>query len=525
VGLTYLGNPKVGLVSTNPANLTSSTLNGPGLHFTGNESTVRCVPHPTPALSFLLQPTYVTVTSGSGGDVTFSLGDLTNTDNDANLELVVLEFNALVNNVPSNVNGTVLTNRFEIDVDGQPFQNNSVSVSAVVVEPNLIVDKSVSPVDPLGLNTFTVTVTNNGTTDAFDVHLTDPLPPGLSLSGTPTISVAPTGCAAPVLNVTTTGVTTVTVDVPRLPISPSCTLTLTFKAHAAVQCFKNVVQAVYTSLPGNQPGPVGTQPNPTGSATPCQLSNHQDCERVYNASAQASVTIGCPCAHQPPNMVSWWPLNEPVGATVVVDIKSGHNGAPLPSGSLAANDVQAGIVAGALYFTTNNVGVPDHPSLKFGMSNLSIDAWFGSKNPQLAAGIIDKLDLTAKRGYAFYVNNRFLNFVMGDGTAFTTYTSTAQVNIVNSALTWHHLAVSVDRIGGVGTFYINGVAAGTFVPFPASVDISSTTALQIGGSRLTFPGSTCVCEYRLDEIEIFNGVLSASDVGSLITAGAAGKCP
>ncbi|MFY9824103.1 MAG: LamG domain-containing protein [Thermoanaerobaculia bacterium] len=527
VGLTYLGNPKIGFVSTNPASFTSSTLAGPGLHFAGNEHTVRCVPHPTPALTFSLPPGAVTVLAGSGGDVTFSLGTLTNGDNDADLELVVIEFNALVNNIPSNVNGTVLTNKFEIDVDGQAFdQNNSISVSAVVVEPSLAVNKSVSPIDPAGLNTFTVTVTNTGTADAFDVQLTDSLPPGLNLFGTPTVSVAPPGCATPALNVTTTaGVTTLTVGAPRLPVSPSCTLTLVFKAHAATQCFTNVVQAVYTSLPGNQPGPVGTHPNATGSVTPCLLSNHQDCERVYNASAQAGVTIGCspPCATQPPNMVSWWPLNEPVGATVVVDVKSGRNGTPLPGGSLAASNVQPGKVAGAEYFTANHVGVPDHPSLRFGTSNLSIDAWLGIINPKQAAGIVDKLDPTAKRGYAFYVSNRFLNFVMGNGTAFTTYTSTAQVNLVNSALTWHHLAVTVDRSSGAGTFYIDGAAAGTFVPLPASTDISSTTALQIGGSRLTFP--SCVCEYRLDEIEIFNGVLSAGDVKAIFDAGATGKCP
>ena len=88
---------------------------------------MKCAPRPTPALAFPLRDNYVNV--GNGGNVTFSLGDLTNSENDPDLELVVIEFNALVNNMTSNVNGTILTNKFEINVDGQPFdQNNTISV-------------------------------------------------------------------------------------------------------------------------------------------------------------------------------------------------------------------------------------------------------------------------------------------------------------------------------------------------------------------------------------------------------------
>jgi uncharacterized repeat protein (TIGR01451 family) len=522
LGLTYLGNPKVGFVSTNPASLTSSTLAGSGLNFSGDEKTVKCAPLPAPALTFQIPAGAVTVALGSGGDVTFTLGTLTNVESDSNLELVVIEFNALVNNISSNVNGTLLTNRFEFNVDGQPFdQNNAISVNAVVVEPKLVVKKSVTPMDPAGLNTCTVTLTNTGTTDAFDVHITDTLPTGLFLFGIPTVIVAPSGCAVPTLNYSTvSGVTTITVDVPRLAASPGCVVKLTFKVRAQIQCFTNTAQATYTSLPG----PSGTQSNPTGSVTPCVLLNHEDCERVYNASGQASITAACPpCANQPLNMVSWWPLNEQVGATVVIDIKGGHNGTPLPSGSLVIGNPQPGKVGGAVYFTNNNISVANDPSLKFGTSNLSIDAWFGSRQPQLVTGIVDKLDIAMKTGDAIYIENRFLKFVMGDGTYFKTYASASQINITNTAMSWHHVAVTVDRASGVGTFYINGAPAGSFVPVAIGTDISSSSALLIGGSRLTF--STCVCEYTLDEIEIFNSVVSAGDIKAIFAAGPIGKCP
>ncbi len=528
-GLTYLGTPllgapRAGFVSTNPTLLTSSTLSGARLNLSGDENTVKCAPLPAPPLTFLIPAGAVTVGLGSGGDVTFDLGTLTNLESDTNLELVVIEFNALVNNIPSNVNGTQLTNKFEFSVDGQPFdQNNLFSVSAVVVEPNLVVNKTVSPMDAAGLNTCTMTLTNSGTTDAFDVHMTDTLPTGLFLVPlSPMVTVAPANCAVPTLTYSTvSGITTITVDVPRIPASPpSCVVKLTFKVRAQTQCFTNTAQVSYTSLPGS-----GTQINPTSSVTPCVLPSHEDCERVYNASGQASITAACPpCANKPPNMVSWWPLNEQPGATVVTDITSGHNGTPLPSGSIVIGNAVPGKVGGALYVVNNNLTVADHPSLRFGNSNLSIDAWFGSRQPQFVSGIVDKLDVGSKQGYALYIENRFLKFVMGDGISFKTYTCTAQLNITNTAMSWNHVAVTVDRSSGVGTFYINGSAVvGTFVPVAIGTNISNTSALLIGGSRLPF--STCVCEYTLDEIEIFGGVLSPSDIKALFAAGPTGKCP
>lgn len=134
-----------------------------------------------------------------------------------------------------------------------------------------------------------------------------------------------------------------------------------------------------------------------------------------------------------------------------------------------------------------------------------------------------KAPIGAKKGYALYIENKFLKFVMGNGTALTTYVSTSQVKIIFGTMTWHHVAVTVDRSGGAGRFYIDGARAGTFVPLGSSVDISSTSSLLLGGSRLTFPPpmSPCVCEFNIDEIEVFNEVVSAANIQAIF---AAGKC-
>ncbi|HKQ07691.1 MAG TPA: LamG domain-containing protein [Blastocatellia bacterium] len=178
-------------------------------------------------------------------------------------------------------------------------------------------------------------------------------------------------------------------------------------------------------------------------------------------------------------------------------------------------------MGGALFFPANFfVSVADDPALRFGTSNFSIDAWVASAQPNSVIGIVDKLDMVTtvtKVGYAFYIQNGHLTFVMGNGTP---YATTAQVNIVNTGLSWHHVAVTVNRTGGVGTFYVDGAAVATFSPLPSNVDISSMSTLQLGGSRLF----ATLGEYLLDEIEIFNGVLEAGDVKRIFDAGPSGKC-
>jgi uncharacterized repeat protein (TIGR01451 family)/fimbrial isopeptide formation D2 family protein len=227
------------------------------------------------------------------------------------------------------------------------------------------------------------------------------------------------------------------------------------------------------------------------------------------------------CATRPTGMVGWWPLNEGVGAAVTTDIIGNHNGTPtIP---LTAMHAQPGKVAGGLFITSNfDVSVPDNPALKFGTGNFSIDAWYGSSQPGLVGGVIDKLDTGAKKGYALYVQGNRLKFVMGDGSNLFTYTSVASVGITSGSSTWHLLAVTVDRAGNTGTFYIDGVLAGNFTPPAAGINIATVTPLLIGGSRQIFP--VCVCEYLLDEVEVFNSLVSPADIKAIFSAGPKGKC-
>ena len=534
-GLTYMndGTTKVAFISNTP--ILHPSLSGAGLDINGMKATC-LAPQPT----FVLPANKITPgTFTSGTDPTFSLGTLTNNDNDSNLEYVIVDFNALVNNLPPNAttpgppnqSGALLSNYYDIYVGKLIGNSTPIATSPTtdikIVEPKLDVQKTYTPSNPIPPVTpayFTVTLTNTGTTDAFDVHLTDSIPSGLTLSTfpVPTVTVSPAGCATPSTPVVSGS--TITVDVPKIPASPGCTITLKFWVQGQF-CGTNTAQVSYSSLPGGinsyPSAPVGTQPNSTGSITPCLLSNQEDCERIYTASGQASNNVAC-CAPQPPEMLSWWRLDETSGNTVV-DYKNGHNGTT--SGNIGSDPtVTSPKVASALFFTNANASVPGG-FYNFGTGNFSIDAWVkGAAHPTTSLGIVYKLDAAASpKGFAFFVgaSNNCLELTMGNGTSSP---ATFISNPTFSYGPWQHVAVTVQRTSGSPTitFYINGAQAGTFTP-PAT-SVNNSIPLLIGSYRPNGTGCQS-CEVALDEIEIFDGVVSLGDIKAIYDAGSAGKCP
>ncbi|HXF06221.1 MAG TPA: LamG-like jellyroll fold domain-containing protein, partial [Blastocatellia bacterium] len=251
-------------------------------------------------------------TPGAGVDPIFFVGPqalpITNNDNDPNLEFAIIEFNALVDNIASNQSSTTLPNQFQVrftDEAGNPFASNSGAVNVHVVEPNLKLTKSVSPAavvlggPPV---TYTVTIANTGTADAFDSVFTDTLPPGLTVvTGSLTLPAGCTGSAAG---------QNVSVTCPQLDDGAAIQITYQATVSATAPCpttLTNQATITWTSLPG----PNGSTTNPTGSSTPGASGsingerngsstfppnppNSPDPPNKYHATASAALTVNCP---------------------------------------------------------------------------------------------------------------------------------------------------------------------------------------------------------------------------------------
>ena len=200
----------------------------------------------------------------SGGTVYFKLGNLTNADPVlATAEYVVIEFNALVVNQPSNQAGTTLSNSFGVQFDHglgsllTPFNKQSNTVVTDVVEPILALDKAVTggPATPRKGEsvTYTITLTHaagSGST-AWEATLTDPAPEGLQITAIQSVDCA--GGAAVNQAVAITGSGTGLGGVFDIPVGGSVKITYTAVVtsnNPTVRTLTNVADLTWSTLSG-----------------------------------------------------------------------------------------------------------------------------------------------------------------------------------------------------------------------------------------------------------------------------------
>ncbi|PWH18671.1 MAG: hypothetical protein DDG60_00110 [Anaerolineae bacterium] len=219
---------------------------------------------------------------GNGTDPFFKLGTLTNNDNDADAEYVIIEFNALVNNsaAGSNDAGDPHNNTFSVFIGGTQNGPNSNPVQTIVAEPFLSLAKTLAtiPTDAGDPITYTLTITsasgaNRSTafdltlTDTFDANLTGLTVSGVTASQGPTCVGNGAGTTAFSHNGGSFSGSTLTFTATCLDPGQTITITITGTVAATAPVgyvIPNTANLVYTSLPG----PNGTTSNPTGSSTP-----------------------------------------------------------------------------------------------------------------------------------------------------------------------------------------------------------------------------------------------------------------
>jgi hypothetical protein len=255
-----------------------------------------------------------------------------------------------------------------------------------------------------------------------------------------------------------------------------------------------------------------------------------------------------PCATAPTGLVAWYPLNEQSGATTILDVHTSVNPAPpphpgTPQPSPVAPIAQgigpapvAGLVGGgALYFYAGRLVAvpPNQPQLDFGTGDFSIDGWIRPVDVGQTVGgfiqpIVDKLDPVPPAGVALYLEGDTglplphpsrLTFRI-NGMTVKSAGAVPFANPLANAGPWTHVAVTVRRSAGpaLGALYINGQLDSTFTPPAGSVTNGLFT--WIGETRVTGPRG----EIAIDELEIFNVALTASQVADIWSHGAGGKC-
>jgi hypothetical protein len=213
------------------------------------------------------------------------------------------------------------------------------------------------------------------------------------------------------------------------------------------------------------------------------------------------------CVQRPAGLVSWWP-----GEGNANDIQDSNPGV-LEGGATFA----AGKVGQAFSFNGVNqfVQVPDASSLD-PTAEATLDAWVKfNQLPSAAghfmqiaakAGVSKDLDLQAETDDKFH-------FYVGGGEP-----SAVSTTVIVTGR-WYHIAATykaADRI----QIYVDGVLEGTWL-------IPRITR-QANGNPFTI-GASYVWEGRffnglIDEVDLFNRALGATEIQALFDAGSAGKC-
>jgi uncharacterized repeat protein (TIGR01451 family) len=223
------------------------------------------------------------------------------------------------------------------------------------------------------------------------------------------------------------------------------------------------------------------------------------------------------CLPPPPGIIAWWPFDEASGTTVN-DIAGNNPGvyvnSPVPV---------PGEVGEALSFNgTNYVGVVNSPLWALGSEDFTIEFWANFSSPpggsigepgaifignDAGGGDQDKWFFATGGGdLYFHINGPALGPMFFPLVPFSP--------VPNQ---WYHLAVTRSGSTGTYTLYINGVASGTAV---------NTNAIPTVNAPLTIGMAEDIGWMRgdLDEMTMYNQVLSASTIQAIYSAGSAGKC-
>ena len=214
--------------------------------------------------SIALSAGRISVTPGATQSIEFDLGNITNNDNDANIEALVIRFDVIASNTNANNEGDVKTNSFEFEENAVVYATSN-TVYAEIVESEIVdVDKRVISTSLDGTEaTYEVTFSNSGSASALDVLILDGLATELALQ-TPSISVATTGSVSGI-DTTNSNVNLLDIRIGELGVGATVTVQYTVDVTFAGTAIRNDVDVTYSSLPGTQ-GTASATPGSSGDA-------------------------------------------------------------------------------------------------------------------------------------------------------------------------------------------------------------------------------------------------------------------
>lgn len=408
------------------------------------------------------------------GKVTFNLGELNNQDRDPNDEFIVVEFNALVTNVAGTTGKGVeasTTAQFTANGSSSP---SSAPVTVDEVEPNLVIDKSITSAGTTAgdhpVNTVTVTVTNTGNATAYDVSLKDVLGANSTLDPNSMLTITVTAADGSVTSTTTTPGGFASQDFTSLAAGSKITVTYTIDVTDRSQAVATTDATVtYSSLPGDHGT---TDVNNTTGSNPTGAPGSVTGERTYSAQDAAGLGAvkGSIWENLNPNAVHDTGETFLAGITVQLEDTSGHVIATTVTDANGNYSFGGLLDGGYKVVVAPNQAASNTGSKVYDEINYDAD---GSANGNgtiavnVAAGAV-----VATRDFGLLPPNTAPAFggvdgVQGDGREQTWTTIDPGTTIDDRELAfrndWNGSTITIARVGGASAddlFDVNGASTG-----------------------------------------------------------------
>jgi hypothetical protein len=239
---------------------------------------------------------------------------------------------------------------------------------------------------------------------------------------------------------------------------------------------------------------------------------------LVETGAHAQVTN---CASAPSGLVSWWRAELDCSDAVGSNNGTPHTGVSFTNGEVG----QAFSFDG----TSNAfIEVPDAPELRL-TSEVTIEFWV--KRQRLTFPGLPYADYVVEKGgdwtggqdnYSAALHNPQYNYCL----AFIFAGGWRGGGSIADTNTWHHCAITARYGDTDPTLYIDGVAQPVVYSEGASTInlYNSTRPLHIGAQLDANTGWFYYSQVLLDELSVYNRVLSAAEIQALYNAGSAGKC-
>ena len=235
---------------------------------------------------------------------------------------------------------------------------------------------------------------------------------------------------------------------------------------------------------------------------------------VVTSSNAVLAVIPPTCEAPPSGLVAWWP-----GEGSAVDIAGTNNGTLYNGVGFVP-----GMVRQAFSFNGTNsyVEVPDSPSLRL-TNDLTIEFWVKRQRLSGIEVLLEKGgDWTgAQCDYEVVLHDSRENYCL-----FLTYTGGLQGGGQIADYNWHHCAVTAHNGSTNVGIYVDGALQPiSFTDGSTTVALTpSTRPLHIGAQLDPVTGWYYYSETCVDEMSLYDRMLSATEIQALYNAGSAGKC-